>query len=279
LQKGVISSFDRGLLLPFAHLVLVKDEANFDKFDRVFAEFFKGVETIAGIEGADVPLDWLLKQAELNLTPEEKKRDRGHGRLGKAHGDAEKAPRGAEGPPPGRQQDDRHRRHLALRRHGYNPEGVRIGQDKLAQPPRGQGLGPARVPESGRQRSNWARATSRSRCAACAASPARARRTNSTSTPPSARTAKKGYLDIAMRPERRNTVKVLMFLDIGGSMDDHVKLCQETVLGGQDRVQAPRVLLLPQLPVRLRLEGQPPPPLRSAPAPGTCSTSTAMTTR
>src|SRR5258706_2378783 len=51
---------------------LVKDEANFDKFDRAFAEFWQGVETIPGIE-SQIPLEWLLKQVELHLTDEEKK--------------------------------------------------------------------------------------------------------------------------------------------------------------------------------------------------------------
>src|SRR5437899_12399152 len=50
---------------------LVKDEQNFDKFDRAFGEYFKGIESVAGVE-FDVPLEWLLKQAELNLSPEEK---------------------------------------------------------------------------------------------------------------------------------------------------------------------------------------------------------------
>src|SRR5688500_20042408 len=51
---------------------LVKDEANFDKFDRAFGEFWQGVETIPGIE-TEIPLEWLLKQVELHLTEEQKK--------------------------------------------------------------------------------------------------------------------------------------------------------------------------------------------------------------
>src|SRR5260370_39821170 len=52
-------------------MTVVKDEQNCDKFDRAFGEYFKGIETVAGVE-FDVPLEWLLKQAELNLSPEEK---------------------------------------------------------------------------------------------------------------------------------------------------------------------------------------------------------------
>src|SRR5258706_15883078 len=54
-----------------SRIALVKDEANFDKFDRAFAEFWQGVETIPGIE-AQIPLEWLLKQVELTLSEEEK---------------------------------------------------------------------------------------------------------------------------------------------------------------------------------------------------------------
>ena len=70
LHKGVIEPSIEDFYY-LARTVLVKDEANYDKYDRVFAEFFRGVESAAGIS-ADVPLEWLLKQAELNLTPEEK---------------------------------------------------------------------------------------------------------------------------------------------------------------------------------------------------------------
>jgi len=70
LHKGVIGpSVDDFYYLSRA--TLVKDEANFDKFDRAFAEFWQGVETVPGIE-AQIPLEWLLKQAELTLSEEEK---------------------------------------------------------------------------------------------------------------------------------------------------------------------------------------------------------------
>src|SRR5260221_10749918 len=70
MQKDVISpSIDEFYYL--SRTTLVKDEQNFDKFDREFGEYFKGIESVAGVE-FDVPLEWLLKQAELNLSPEEK---------------------------------------------------------------------------------------------------------------------------------------------------------------------------------------------------------------
>ena len=69
-------------------------------------------------------------------------------------------------------------------------------------------------------------------------------------------TAHKGYLDILMRPERHNTIKVLLFFDIGGSMDWHVKATEELFSAAQDRVQAHGASLLPQLPLRESVEGE-----------------------
>ena len=72
-------------------------------------------------------------------------------------------------------------------------------------------------------------------------------------------TARKGWLDIRMRPERHNAVKLLLFLDVGGSMDPHIKLCEELFSRGDLGVQESRILLLPQLPLRGGVEGQSPP--------------------
>ena len=72
-------------------------------------------------------------------------------------------------------------------------------------------------------------------------------------------TARKGWLDIRMRPERHNAVKLLLFLDVGGSMDPHIKLCEELFSRGHLGVQESRILLLPQLPLRGGVEGQSPP--------------------
>ena len=107
--------------------------------------------------------------------------DQGARLLGRDHGGAEAAARRAEGPPPGRQQVDRHRRHLALR--PWRLQSRRRAHRRAGPPrPRDQGVGEARVPRPRRRRASSAPATSRSRCAACAASPAKARPTSSTST-------------------------------------------------------------------------------------------------
>ena len=82
-------------------------------------------------------------------------------------------------------------------------------------------------------------------------------------------TAHKGYLDVQLRPERRNAVKVLLFLDVGGSMDWHVEIAEELFSAARARVQALRALLLPQLPLRARVEGEPPPLRRGHRRPST----------
>src|ERR671935_3036059 len=109
-----------------ARTSLVKDEANYDKFDRAFAEFWQGVETIPGIE-AEIPLEWLLKQVELTLSDEEKKQIEALGgweklmetlrqRLAEQKGRHQGGNKwiGTGGTSP-------------FGAHGYNPEGVRIG--------------------------------------------------------------------------------------------------------------------------------------------------------
>src|SRR5256714_2802675 len=112
-----------------ARTALVKDEANYDKFDRAFAEFWQGVETIPGIE-AQIPLEWLLRQVELTLSEEEKKQIQALGgweklmetlkqrleeQKGRHQGGAKWI--GTGGPSP-------------FGAYGYNPQGVRIGQEK-----------------------------------------------------------------------------------------------------------------------------------------------------
>ncbi len=224
LKQGVIGqSIDDFYYLSRA--ALVKDEANFDKFDRAFAEFWDGVETIPGID-AQIPLEWLLKQAELSLTEEEKakiealggwdklmetlrqrleKQKARHQGGNKWIGTAGTSPFGA---------------------HGYNPEGVRIGQNKSRH------RSAVKVWDQREYRNlddsvelgtrNIKVALRRLRRFARQGAPDEFDLDTTISS-----TARKAYLDIHMRPERRNTVKVLLLLDIGGTMDDHISLCEE----------------------------------------------------
>ena len=209
-----------------ARTVLVKDEQNFDKFDRAFGEFFKGVESLAG-EQAEIPLEWLLKQAELNLTPEQKAEIEALGGWDKLMETLRQ--RLAE-------QKERHQggnRMIGTAgtspfgAHGYNPEGVRIGQEKSrnrkavkvwdAREYRNLDdsveLGTRNIKVALRRLRRFARQGSPDELDIDATIDRTARNA--------------GWLDLRMRPERHNAVKVLLFLDIGGSMDDHVRLCEE----------------------------------------------------
>ena len=223
LQKGVIgSSIDDFYYL--ARTTMVKDESNFDKFDRAFAEFWEGIEAIPGIE-AQIPLEWLLKQAELTLSEEEKKMIES---LGGWETLMETLKKRLE------EQKERHQGGnkwigtggtSPFGAYGFNPEGIRIGQKtsrnrsavKVWDQREYQNLDDS--VELGTR--NIKVALRRLRRFARQGAPDEFDLENTINS-----TAKKAYLDIHMRPERRNTVKVLLLLDIGGSMDD-VKLCQE----------------------------------------------------
>jgi uncharacterized protein len=225
MQKDVISpSIDEFYYLSRA--ALVKDEANFDKFDRAFGEYFQGVESIAGVE-LDVPLEWLLKQAELNLSPEEKA-------MIEAMGGWEKLMETLK-----QRLEEQKGRHQGGNKwigtagtspfgaYGYNPEGIRIGQDKS------RNRSAVKVWDQREYRNlddsvelgtrNIKVALRRLRKFAREGAPEEL--DLDTTIDKTARNA--GYLDLMMRPERHNAVKVLMFLDIGGTMDDHIKLCEE----------------------------------------------------
>jgi len=225
LSKRVISSgMDEFYYLSRA--ALVKDEAQFDKFDRAFAEYFKGVEAIAGT-GFDLPLEWLRRQAELNLTEEEREKIQALG--GWEALMAELARRLEE--QKGRHQGGNRMIGTAgtspFGAYGYNPEGVRIGQDRSRQR-RAVKVWDAReyrnLDDSAELGTRNIKVALR-RLRRFARQGAAEELDLDTTITRTARNA--GLLDIHMRPERHNAVKVLLLLDIGGSMDDHVKMCEE----------------------------------------------------
>ena len=225
-----LARFDAEGFYYLARASLVKDERHIDRFDRVFAATFNGLEPLtveALVARLDLPEDWLRKLVEKHLTPEE------HAEI-EALGGFEKLMRA-----------------LADRLAPSRRAGIRAGRSGSA-PPAPRRSGPTatipRVCESARTRagtggrsrsgtgassgtsttrSSSAPATSRWRCAGCVAGRARARRTSSTSAATIRRTAEQGWLDVVTRPERRNAIKVLLFLDIGGSMDPHVRVVEE----------------------------------------------------
>jgi hypothetical protein len=162
---------------------LVKDEVNYDKFDQAFGEYFKGITHIPGLE-AEIPEEWL--QADDEEAPDARgKGQAGKARLGQADGGIQEAP--------GRSRRNATRAAAS----GSAPAAPRPSATAATTPRASASAASrpatARRSRSGRTastatsttRSSSARATSRSRCAACAASPAKAPRTNSTSTAPS----------------------------------------------------------------------------------------------
>ena len=214
----------------FYHLsraVLVKDEKHYDRFDQVFGKVFAGIETVgAGEEPSlDVPEDWLKLLNEKYLTDEEKAQIEALGgfdtlmetlkqRLEEQQGRHEGGSKwiGTGGTSP-------------FGHGGYNPEGVRVGG------PGKQGravkvwekreyrnlddqveLGTRNIKVALRRLRRFARQGAQDELDMDATIDG---------------TARQGWLDIHMRAERRNTIKVLLFLDIGGSMDAHVKMCEE----------------------------------------------------
>ena len=225
MQKGVVgSSIDD--FYYFSRTCLVKDEANFDKFDRAFGEYFKGVEAVMGVE-ADIPLEWLRKQAELNLSPEEKARIEAMGGWDKLMETLKKRLEEQKGRHQGGSKWIGTGGTSPYGAYGYNPEGIRIGQEgsrnrsavKVWDQREYQNLDDQ--VELGTR--NIKIALRRLRRFARDGAPEELDLDNTIAS-----TARKaGMLDILMRPERHNKVKVLLFFDIGGSMDDHIKLCEE----------------------------------------------------
>ena len=184
MDKGV-AGFSVDDFYYLSRATLVKDERNIDKFDRVFGPVFKGLETVGG-ESPDAEDSRGMAEQAGREVPDRggEEADRGPGRLGKAHGDAEEAARGAAKRHQGGSKWIGTAGTSPFGAYGYNPEGVRIGQDKNRHR-RAVKVWDKREFKNSTTRSNSVPATSRSRCAACASSRAKARRTSSISTTPS----------------------------------------------------------------------------------------------
>ena len=205
---------------------LVKDERNLDKFDIVFSHVFKGLELLGDGEIANIPEEWLRALTEKFLTEEEKAQIEALGGWEKIMEELQK------------RLEEQKERHEGGNKwigtggtspfgaNGYNPEGVRIGQkegrhgkavkvwdkreyknldDQVE-------LGTRNIKVALRRLRRFAREGAADELDLDGTIKA---------------TAHQGYLDIKMVPERRNKINVLIFFDIGGSMDSHIKLCEE----------------------------------------------------
>ena len=237
LQAGVLDDDDAhgGPTLDgfyvLSRATLIKDEANFDAFDRAFGAYFKGVEALTDF-AQDIPLEWLRKVLELELSPEEKaaieamgwdelmdtlkkrfeeQRDRHQGGS-KWIGTGGTSPFGA---------------------YGDNPQGIRIGQDRSRQ------RSAVKVWDQRRFKDYDANAEFGTRHIQVALRKLRrfAREGSADELDLDdtirATAANAGHLDLKMIPERHNHIKVLLLMDVGGTMDDHVHRVEEIFSAAQ----------------------------------------------
>jgi len=226
LRKGVVtSSLDQFYYL--ARVCLVKDEANFDRYDRVFAAYFKGILDLPPDLLAQLPEDWLRKQAELLLSDEDKALIESLGGWDKLMETLRKRLEEQQGRHQGGSKWIGTAGTSPFGAYGYNPEGVRIGQEG-SRNRRAVKVWDQRVyrnlddsVELGTRNIKVALRRLRRFAREGAAEELDLEDTIQST----ARNA--GYLDLKMVPERHNAVKVLLFLDVGGSMDDHVRVCEE----------------------------------------------------
>jgi uncharacterized protein with von Willebrand factor type A (vWA) domain len=209
-----------------ARTCLVKDEALYDRFNLAFGAYFKGVDGVLDVH-ADIPESWLRKMIEANLTDEEKA-------MVAALGGWDQLMQTLR-----RRLDEQRGRHQGGSKwvgtagmspfgaYGYNPEGIRIGQQG------GRSRSAIKVwdERSFRNLDDSVEINTRNIKIALR----RLRRFARQGVPDELdldttieRTARNaGWLDVQLRPERRNRVKVLLFLDVGGSMDPHIQVCEE----------------------------------------------------
>ena len=207
-----------------ARATYVKDEGLIDRFDRVFAATFKGALGEAA-EGTSIPEEWLKAVAEKYLTDEEKAAIESLGSWDEIMETLKKRLEEQKGRHQGGSKWIGTGGTSPFGNNGYNPEGIRIGGEsrqrraikvwekrEFKDLDQSRELGTRNIKVALRRLRRFAREGAADQLDIDATIDG---------------TARRGYLDIAMRPERRNAVKLLLFLDIGGSMDDHVKACEE----------------------------------------------------
>ena len=209
-----------------ARAALVKDERNLDKFDRVFGHVFKGLESTSEALTAEIPAEWLKKLAEKYLAEEERKEIDAVGGLDKLLELLRQRMREQKGRHQGGKKWIGTAGTSPFGAYGYNPEGVRIGQDG------NRNFRAVKVWDRREFKDLDDQVELGTRNIKIALR--RLRKFARTGAPEELDldgtikgTAHKGYLDILMRPERHNAVKILLFFDVGGSMDWHIKATEE----------------------------------------------------
>ena len=228
-MEADLATYDVEAFYYLARSAMVKDERNIDKFDRAFATTFKGLEQVSlneVMEALEIPSDWLAKMAEKHLSQEERDEIKALGGFEKLMETLKKRLK---------EQEKRHQGGSKwigtagtspFGAFGYNPEGVRIGQNESRHRRAVKvwdkrefrnlddtvELGTRNIKVALKRLRQWARDGAEDELDLEGTIKA---------------TAENGYLDVKTRPERRNGVKVLLFLDVGGSMDSHVQVVEE----------------------------------------------------
>ena len=208
-----------------ARATYVKDEGLIDRFDQVFQKVFRGIFSETEMPGADIPEEWLRAVAEKYLSPEEMEKIKSLGSWDEIMETLKKRLEEQQGRHQGGNKWIGTGGTSPFGNGGYNPEGVRIGGEsrhkraiKVWEKREFQNLDATR--ELGTRTIKVALRRLRRFAREGAADELDLDETISG-------TAKRGFLDVHMRPERRNAVKLLLFLDVGGSMDPHIRLCEE----------------------------------------------------
>lgn len=208
-----------------ARATFVKDEGLLDRFDQVFAKVFRGIATSYGVQGAEIPEDWLKAVAEKFLSPEDRAKIESLGSWDEIMETLKKRLEEQQGRHQGGNKWIGTGGTSPYGNSGYNPEGVRIGgesrhkraikvwdQREFKNLDNTRELGTRNIKVALRRLRRFAREGA-------------ADELDIDGTIEG--TAKQGWLDVRMRPERHNAVKLLLFLDVGGSMDPFIKLCEE----------------------------------------------------
>jgi len=228
MQAGLVT-YDVDGFYYLARAIMVKDERHIDRFDRAFSEAFAGLQALTAeqvLEAVDLPREWLEKLAEKLLTPEEKAEIAALGGFDKLMETLRQRLEEQKGRHQGGSKWVGTAGTSPFGAYGYNPEGVRIGQEGSRHQRAVKvwdkrefrdfddqvELGTRNIKVALKRLRKWARDGAHEEL----------------DLPGTIRsTAEQGYLDVKTRPERRNAVKVLLLLDAGGSMDAHVQAVEE----------------------------------------------------
>ncbi|SFG17583.1 hypothetical protein SAMN04488020_101407 [Palleronia marisminoris] len=227
--KAGLATYDVDAFYYLARTSLVKDEAHIDRFDQAFAAAFSGIEAIppeAVVEAMDLPEDWLRRMRDNHLSPEERAEIEAMGGFDKLMEELRKRLSEQEGRHEGGNKWVGTAGTSPYGAYGYNPEGVRIGQHESRHRRAvkvwdkrefrdfdgDREIGTRTMKVALKRLRRWARDGAQEEL----------------DLPGTIRaTAHNGFIDVKTRPERRNAARVLLFLDVGGSMDDHVQVVSD----------------------------------------------------